>query len=133
MTQSVGLMEFRDLDLMLAVEAAGGAVTSAQLAEAIGVDGAQGTAIRAAWMRRFGIFDFDEKTGIWTLSASGQRVVKAKRAAAALNQVEKVPDEAMVDVMSHVTARYRLGDPAMAHMLRREFLFGTSPRSRVYR
>lgn len=134
MSKSVGLMEFRDLDLMLAVEAAGGAITSAQLAEAIGIDdGSQGTAVRASWMRRFGMFDFDEKTGVWTLSASGQRVVKAKRAAAALNAVERVPDEAMVDVMSHVTARYRLGDPAMAHLLRREFLFGTSPRSRAYR
>lgn len=134
MSASVGLMEFRDLDLMLAVEADGG-LTSAGLSEAIGLgaEGTQGAAVRAAWMRRFGMFDWDEKTRLWTLTPSGQRVVKAKRQAAALSAVEKVPDESMVDVMSHVTARYRLGDPAMAHLLRREFLFGTSPRSRAYR
>ena len=134
MSKSVSLMEFRDLDLMLAVEAAGGAMTSAQLSESLGLDdGAQGTAVRSSWMRRFGMFDYDPKSGIWTLSASGQRVVKAKRQAAVLDAVERVPDESMIDVMSHVTARYRLGDPAMAHLLRREFLFGTSPRSRAYR
>jgi len=127
-------MEFRDLDLMLAVEKDGG-LTSHGLSEALGLGGAgvQGAAVRAAWMRRFGMFDFDEQAKCWILTPSGQRVVKAKRQAAALGAVERVPDESMVDVMSHVTARYRLGDPMMANLLRREFLFGTSPRSRAYR
>jgi hypothetical protein len=35
--------------------------------------------------------------------------------------------------MAHVTTRYRLGDPLMATMLRREFAYGTSPRSTVWR
>jgi hypothetical protein len=34
----------------------------------------------------------------------------------------------MVEVMSHVTSRYRLGDPVIASLLRREFLFGTQKR-----
>jgi hypothetical protein len=131
---SAGLMEFRDLDLMLAVDLNGG-LTSAGLSEVLGLggEGTQGAAVRAAWMRRFGMFDFDEKAKLWTLTPSGQRVVQAKRQAASLKAVERVPDESMVDVMSHVAARYRLGDPMMANLLRREFLFGTSPRSRAYR
>jgi hypothetical protein len=38
-----------------------------------------------------------------------------------------------VDIMSHVTARYRLGEPMMAQLLRREFAYGTSPRSSVWK
>lgn len=133
---SVSLYEFRDFDLMMTLHTEGDSgLTSVQLAEALGLGaaGAQGVAVRATWMRRFGMFDFDGKHGLWTLSAAGTRVVEAKRRAAALREIEKVPDESMVDVMSHVTARYRLGDPMIAQMLRREFLFGTSPRSRVWR
>lgn len=128
---SASLYEFRDLDLMLAVQSNGG-MTSAQLAESIGAE-TQGVGSRAAWMRRFGMFDFDEHSGMWTLSAGGERVIRSKRRANALRTVEDTPDEQMVDVMAHVTARYRLGDPMMAHLLRREFVYGTSPRSRVYR
>lgn len=132
---SASLFEFRDLDLMMTLHAEGdGGLTSAQLADLLGIkDGASGVASRASWMRRFGMFDYDERSNCWSLSGGGLRVVNAKRRAAALREVEDVPDESIVDVMSHVTARYRLGDAMTAHMLRREFLFGTSPRSRVWR
>lgn len=127
---SASLYDFRDLDLMLALHASGG-MTSRQLAEALGIPTA-GVGTRASWMRRFGMLDFDERSGVWTLSGGGLRVVEAKRKAAAIRVVEDVPNESLVDVMSHVTARYRLGDPMIATMLRREFAFGTSPRSSVW-
>lgn len=131
---SASLYEFRDLDLMMTLHAEGnGGMTSGQLADALGLDNAQGIAVRATWMRRFGMFDYDDRSGLWTLSGGGRRVVEAKRQAALLQKVEDVPDESMVDVMSHVTARYRLGDPMIAQMLRREFLFGTSPQSKAFR
>jgi hypothetical protein len=130
---SASLYEFRDLDLMMTLHEGNGGMTSGQLADVLGLqDGAQGVAVRASWMRRFGMFDYDEKSGLWSLSGGGLRVVQAKRRAAALRQVEDVPDESMVDIMSHVTARYRLGDPMVANMLRREFLYGTSARSKVW-
>lgn len=127
---SASIYDFRDLDLMMTLHASGG-MTSRQLAEAMGIPNA-GIGTRASWMRRFGMLDFDEHSGVWTLSGGGLRVVEAKRRAAALRQVEDVPNEALVDVMSHVTARYRLGDAMLAAMLRREFAFGTSPRSTVW-
>jgi hypothetical protein len=132
---SASLYEYRDLDLMMTLHAEGnGGMTSAQLADVLGIsDGAQGVAVRASWMRRFGMFDYDERSGLWSLSGGGLRVVEAKRRAALLRQVEDVPEEGLVDIMSHVTARFRLGDPMTAHMLRREFVFGTSPKSRVNR
>jgi hypothetical protein len=79
-------------------------------------------------MRRFGMLDFDPQTRGWRLTRGGERVVEARLRAAAARTIDAVPDEQMVDVMSHVTARYRLGDPMMAAMLRREFVFGTRSR-----
>lgn len=131
---SASLYEFRDLDLMMTLHAEGnGGMTSAQLSEVLGIGNAQAVAVRASWMRRYGMFDYDERSGLWTLSGGGLRVVEAKRRAASLREVDKVPDESLVDVMSHVTARFRLGDAMTAALLRREFLFGTSPRSKVWR
>jgi hypothetical protein len=130
------LYDFRDLDLMLKLDGIGdddGWATTQELAEALGMgDDTRAVGMRCAWMRRYGVFDFDEQKKLWRLSSGGERVTKAKLRAAATNQIDKVPDEAMVDVMAHVTTRYRLGDPMLATMLRREFLFGTSPRSNVW-
>lgn len=126
------LYDFRDIDLMLKLDEIGndeGWATSQEIAEAIGVgDEARFVSTRASWMRRYGMFDFDENTRMWRLSAGGQRVTRAKLRAAASKQIETVPDESLVEVMAHVTSRYRHGDPMTATMLRREFLYGTSNR-----
>jgi len=133
------LYDFRDLDLMLKLADEGdeeGWVETRALASALGVDEGErigGVGGRLGWMRRFGMVERDAQTGLWRLSAGGERVTRARLRAAASRSIEAVPDEALVDVMSHVTARYRLGDPLMATMLRREFQFGTSPRSKVWR
>jgi hypothetical protein len=129
------LYDFRDLDLMLKLDEVGGAsgASTKELAESIGFDDdAQAVGQRAAWMRRFGMFDFDEERRLWTLSEGGERVVAAKLKAAQAKTIDTLPDEQLVDVMAHVTTRYRLGDPIMATMLRREFAFGTNPRSAAY-
>lgn len=130
------LYDFRDVDLMLKLDETAGATgaTTAELADALGFadDDRQAVGMRAAWMRKFGVFDFDEERRLWTLSASGERIVESKLRAAQANTIDAVPDESLVDVMAHVTARYRLGDPVMATMLRREFQFGTNQRSAAY-
>jgi len=133
------LYDFRDLDLMLKLADEGdeeGWVETRALASALGVEEGEkvnGVGIRLSWMRRYGMLEFDDKQKLWRLSPSGERVVRARTRAAATKQIDTVPDEALVDVMAHVTSRYRLGDPVMATMLRREFQFGTSPHSRVWR
>ena len=135
MARHLTLYDFRDLDLMMSLEETGGAsgATTSEFAEALGMsDDVRSVGRRAAWMRKFGIFDFDEERRLWTLSDAGERVVRAKLRAATAKTVDAVPDESMVDVMAHVTSRYRQGDQMLATMLRREFMFGTSPRSRVW-
>lgn len=134
----LSLYDYRDLDLMLKIADEGddeGWVATRALATALGAEEEEkvhGVGIRLAWMRRYGMLDFDEKKHLWRLSTGGERVTQARLRAAKATAIMAVPDESLVDVMAHVTTRYRLGDPLMATMLRREFLFGTSPRSRVW-
>jgi len=124
------LYDFRDLDLMMRIaDDAEKRLTSKDLAESLGLEseagGTQSVAIRLAWMKRYGFVEFDGKRRDWALSAAGRRITESRVRAASIKAIEAVPDESMVEVMSHVTARYRLGDPVIASLLRREFLFGT--------
>lgn len=132
------LYEFRDLDIMLKLAEEGdeeGWVETRSIASSLGIpedDKINGMGGRLAWMRRYGMLDYDEQRKLWRLSRSGQRVTESKLRAAAATTIDKVPDDQLVDVMAHVTTRFRLGDPVMAHLLRREFAYGTSPRSRIW-
>jgi hypothetical protein len=131
----LSIYEFRDTDLMvkLAAEGAGG-IEARLFAEALGMngDGAQHVSARLSWMRRYGMVEYDDEKKLWRVSDGGERVIESHARAAAIRQIEEVPDESMVEVMSHVTARYRLGDPMIADLLRREFQYGTSRHSRVW-
>ena len=71
------------------------------------------------------MLDFDHTRRLWRLTPGARRVTDARLRASQARTIEALPDEAMVEVMANVTSRYRLGDPVTAHLLRREFLFGT--------
>jgi hypothetical protein len=119
--------DFRDTDLMMKLNEMEGA-SAADLADEVGMDGyTQAIGVRLGWMKRYGMVE-QHKNGIWLLSPGGGRVIEAHLRAAMQQVIEKVPDESMIAVMSHITGRYRLGDPMVAAMLRREFQYGTSPR-----
>lgn len=126
------LYDFRDLDLMHRLaEAENGGVETRELAESLGFDAEEGgrnVGIRLAWMRRYGMVAFDENHRSWTLSRGGQRVVAARERAPALRVVKEMPDEQMIDVMALVTSRFQRGETMLAHMLRREFKYGTGLR-----
>lgn len=124
------LYEFRDLDLMMRIEEES-RMTSHELAEAVGLGnngGPRSVAIRLAWMKRYGFVEYDEKEHAWALSPGGERVTAAHLSKAKERALKDVPDEALVEVMAHVASRYRVGDPLVAKMLSREFLYGTKKR-----
>lgn len=126
------LFDFRDLDLMLKIAAEGddeGWIETEQMARSLGLKDEQTRAvgIRLAWMRRYGMLDFDEQRRLWRLSPGGERVTKARLRASQAKTIEALDDDAMVDVMASVTTRYQLGSPLLANLLRREFMFGTQP------
>lgn len=122
--------DFRDLDLMLRMREAADGIASAELADELGLgeEGIRHVAIRLAWMKRYGMLELDEERRLWQLSPGGERVTSARLRAGQAKAIEAVPDESLVDVMAHVCSRFRLGDPVVATMLRREFQYGTHPR-----
>jgi hypothetical protein len=128
------LYDFRDLDLMMRLEDEGdeeGWAETEALARALGLSdngGPRHVGSRFAWMRRYGMIERHEQTKMWRLTEGGRRVIQAKVRAATSLEIEALEDEAFVDVMAKVGQRYRHGSPMLAHMLRREFLYGTAPR-----
>ena len=126
------LYDFRDLDLMLKLRHEGdsdGWVETRAMAEALGLgDDGHLVASRLSWMRRYGMLEFDHEKRMWRLTPGGERVTEAKLRAGQAREIEALPDEAMIEVVANVTARYRLGDPLTAHLIRREFAYGTHPR-----
>lgn len=134
----MSLYDFRDMDVMLKLQGVGATgATAAEMADEMGLGGdtrarnAVGT--RMAWMRRFGMTAFDPKKKLWTLSPGGERVLAAKRRAALKSLVDEMPEGELIEAMAYITSRYRSGDPMTAAMLRREFIYGTSPRSSIWR
>ena len=119
------MTEFRDLDLMLKLKDSG-PMQSKDLAAECGFD-ELGSHLgrRLGWMHRYGMVERDPKRKEWSLTEAGGRVVWARKRAALMSELEKLPAEELIEVMAAVTARYRLGDPMIATMLRREFIFGT--------
>jgi len=132
MARHATLYDFRDYELMARVEdeADGeGWVETELMARALGFeDDARPIGSRFSWMKRYGMLERNEESGMWRLTDAGRRVIKAKVRTATSREIETLEDEAFVDVMAKVGQRYRHGSPMLAHMLRREFLFGTAPR-----
>lgn len=135
MTAHATLYDFRDLDLMVKIADVGdelGRISAPDLANEAGLNtdngGSRAMGIRLAWMKRYGFVVYDDKEHLWALSSGGRRVIEAHMKASQQKTIERIPDESLVEVMAHVTSRFRLGDPLNAQLLRREFMFGTQRR-----
>lgn len=132
---SFRLTEFRDTDIMLKLSELG-AISAVDLQAELGAatdEKATPIGRRLGWMRRYGMVELDPKQRTWSLTQGGARVMESRRVAAAKKMLDKLPQEELVEVMAHITSVYRLGDPMIAAMLRREFQYGTLPGSRVWR
>lgn len=124
------IYDFRDIDLMLRL-AEEPDIPATELAQAVGLDdegGTQALGRRLGWMKRYGFVAYDEKQHRWSLSKAGERITESQLRAAQVKALDSIDDEAMVNVMAHVTSRYRHGDAVVAQLLRREFVFGTQKR-----
>ena len=127
---SASLYDFRDLDLLLKLADEAdeeGWVEIGEMADAIGVKDNRSIGSRFAWMKRYGMLDYDEKRKLWKLTPAAERVTQARLKAAAARQLQELPEEQMVDVMASVTTHWSYASPMTAAMLRREFLYGTQP------
>ena len=126
---SFRVYDFRDTDIMARLLELG-SITAAELAAELGANGdKQGHMIgsRLAWMKRYGMADLRSEGSNLDGLEGGERVLESRREAAAMKAIEALPREELVEVMAHITSVYRLGDPLLAAMLRREFQYGTWP------
>jgi hypothetical protein len=134
---SLRLLDFRDADLMAKLAREGGAdgLTSREFALALGMkeDDAQSVAVRASWMRHFGAFEFDGERKLWRLTEAGDEIVEANQRSRSIAPVDDAPKEKLIDVMAHLTARMRAEDELTSHLLRREFVYGTTRGSAAWR
>lgn len=124
---SFRVYDFRDTDIMARLFELG-AISAPDLAGELGANSdTKGTVIvsRLNWMKRYGMVTFDPKGRTWAVSEGGTRVLESRRLAATKRMVEALPREELIEVMAHITSVYRLGDPLLAAMLRREFQYGT--------
>jgi hypothetical protein len=126
------LYDFRDSDIMhhIAESTNGAGVSAIDIADLIGLgeDGTRQVGIRLAWMKRYGMVAYDDKDHLWKLSKGGSRVIASRLLAPQFKVVDALPDESMIEVMAMVTSRFQRGETMLAHMLRREFMFGTQKR-----
>ena len=118
------IREFRDLDILVKLRESG-PILSRDLASELGAD-EHGSVIgrRLGWMRHYGMLERNDGS-LWSLTDAGKRVVFARKRAALMQELGELPEEELIEVMAEVCARYRLGNPMIATMLRREFVFGT--------
>ena len=125
---SFSVREFRDFDLMARLKDTG-PIPSKELAGELGFE-ELGSHLgrRLGWMRRYGMLDRDPETKLWSLSESGSRVMYARRRARLMDELGALPEEELIEVMAQVMARYRLGQPMVADMMRREFVYATANR-----
>lgn len=130
------IRDFRDLDLLLKLEAEAndeGWIETAYLAQAMGFNGdrplpSTGLPVRLSWMREYGMLDYDKERRMWRLTGGARRVIEARAQAASMRELEALPSESMVEVMANVIHRYQFADQMTAHMIRREFAYGTARR-----
>jgi hypothetical protein len=116
--------EFRDLDLLLKLRESG-PIKSKELAGELGADEfGSHLGRRLGWMGHYGMVERLD-SGEWSLTDGGKRVAFARSRAALISDLSQLPEEELIEVMAAVTARWRRGDPMIASMLRREFIFGT--------
>ena len=130
------VVDFRDAELLakLSEQGASGA-TSHELADELGMTNghpAQSVGSRFARMRGFGMVEFDAERRLWTVTEGAARVLEAERRSAIADTIEALPEEELVVAMAAVAARYRHGDYLTANLLRREYRFGTDPRSAAW-
>ena len=132
---SYRLTDFRDTDIMLKLSELG-SISAVDLQAELGAakdDKATPIGRRLGWMRRYGMVDLDPKGRTWSLTQGGARVMESRRVSAAKKAIDALPQEELIEVMAHITSVYRLGDPMLAAMLRREFQYGTRPGSAAWR
>jgi hypothetical protein len=130
----VRLQDVRDRELLAAIAdlvGESGWVTSAQVAEAYGIQHARATqcaAARLAWMRRWGLLE--KSTDGWRLTPGGERLRNGTIDQALEEQLKDLPEPEMVEMIGALARRRYAGSREAAIVGAREwrYWYGRDPR-----
>jgi hypothetical protein len=131
---SLRLFDYSDRELLLMMLDEGddfGWVGVHDLAEALVIDHkhpGQCVGQRLSWMKRYGAVERKDGVSDWRPTAMGRALARGDLEAEQLEAVESLTSEQMLTLTRLLTNRYRrVGDTA-AHLMRREWQYGTHGR-----
>jgi hypothetical protein len=132
---SLTLYDYSDRELlhMMMDEADGdGWVSSTDLALVLGIDSKHArmcVSQRLSWLRRYGAVDrHPEESGIWRLTRTGMAQALGDLSPEQKEVVEGLSAEQMLTLTRSLTNRYRRVGNTAAHLMRREWQYGTHGR-----
>jgi hypothetical protein len=128
------LLDYSDRELLnLMMDEAGedGWASVHDLAVAIGIDAkhpGQHVGIRLGWMRRYGAVERQNGAPMWRPTPMGRALARGDLSEDQREVIEGLTSEQMLTLTRTLTTRYRrVGDTA-AHLMRREWQYGTHGR-----
>jgi hypothetical protein len=130
---SLRLLDYSDrelLNLMLDEGDAQGWVDSRDMARVLGMhkDHAGSVGQRFGWMRRYGAVERKDGTREWRPTLMGRALARGDLSEDQREVIEGLSSEQMLTLTRALTTRYRrVGDTA-AHLMRREWQYGTHGR-----
>lgn len=122
------LEDLSDRELLFAYDRAsnGSAVTAAEVADALGMNGntAQSVAIRFGWLRRLGVMEKDA-SGFWIPTSVGEEIIGAQLKKAQERQLEGMDDAQRYAETLVLTQRFAsTNNRVVGDMMRRQFTHG---------
>ena len=137
---SLTIEHFSDRELInLVIDHAAddGWVNTVDLAEILGlaVNGSKGAVsigLRFSYLKRIGMMEREERLAEgetlkrWRLTQLGEQYGRGHLRAAAQKQLDKLDDQALLEVTTFLTDRYRQIGGGGATLMRREWRYGTS-------
>jgi hypothetical protein len=84
--------------------------------------------IRLGWLKKYGVVEYHEKGGRWRLSAIGEVFLNGDLDAQQEELLDEVEPEQMLMVTRWMTRRWRKASKTEAHLVRREWMRGTTVR-----
>ena len=131
---SLTLYEYSDrelLHLMLDESDGDGWISSRDLAKVVGINAkhpAQHVGTRLGWMRKYGAVERQAANPLWRPTAMGRALALGELKPRERDMIEGLDPDQLLTLTNTLTKRYsRVGDTA-AHLMRREWLYGTSGR-----
>jgi hypothetical protein len=132
---SLRLFDYSDRELLHVMldegEPPEGYIDSHDLATVLGIDAkhpTQHVGVRLGWMRRYGAVERRDGTSLWRPTAMGRALALGDLSDVQRDIIDGLSSEQMLTLTRTLTNRYRRVGTTAAHLMRREWQYGTHGR-----